>query len=82
MGYCYDGPVGKASMIYNVNIAHDDEHGVYFVVSSDIPGLNIEAPTLDELVTIVKDVATDLLPAAPQEIPIELHLAFHSRHAA
>jgi hypothetical protein len=50
-----------ASQIIDVNAVHDEEAGVWFVESSDLPGLNVEAATLDELVTIVADLAPDLI---------------------
>jgi hypothetical protein len=50
-----------ASQIIDVNAAHDEEAGVWFVESSDLSGLNVEAATLDELVAIVADLAPDLI---------------------
>jgi hypothetical protein len=46
-----------------VNAARDEDAGVWFVESSDLPGLHVEAPTLDSLVEIVVDVAPDLVAA-------------------
>jgi len=37
------------------------EAGVWFVESSDLPGLNVEAPTLDGLIEVVADLAPDLI---------------------
>ncbi|MEJ0093112.1 MAG: DUF1902 domain-containing protein [Methylocella sp.] len=49
-------------MIYNVKIHYDDEKRIYFVSSSDIPGLHVESETFDQLIEIVRDLASDLLP--------------------
>ena len=59
-----------------VNAAHDPEAGVWFVESSDLPGLNVEVPTLDALVEVVADLAPDLietnLPGASEPIHISV----------
>lgn len=44
-----------------VNVSHDSQEHVWFVLSSDIPGLHAEAETLDELVAVISDVAPDLI---------------------
>jgi hypothetical protein len=46
-----------------VNVSHDETEGVWHVLSSDLPGLNAEAATLDELVAIIADLAPDLIAA-------------------
>ena len=46
-----------------VNVSHDKQEGVWYVLSSDIPGLHAEAETLDELLTVIADVAPDLIVA-------------------
>ncbi len=46
-----------------VNVSHDKQENVWFVLSSDIPGLHAEAETLDELVAVISDVAPDLIAA-------------------
>jgi predicted RNase H-like HicB family nuclease len=46
-----------------VNVSHDKQESVWYVLSSDIPGLHAEAETLDELVTVIADVAHDLIAA-------------------
>jgi hypothetical protein len=48
-------------MPFNVTVVHDE--GVWYVQSSDIPGLNAEAPTLDALVEVITDLAPDLITA-------------------
>ena len=46
---------------YAIRVLWDQETGVWFVESSDIPGLNVETPSLDELVEVVRDAAPDLI---------------------
>ena len=46
---------------YAVRVRHDPEAGVWFVESSDIPGLNVESPSLDGLIEVVRDVAPELI---------------------
>jgi predicted RNase H-like HicB family nuclease len=51
------------SMQFTVTVSHDEDEGVWFVQSSDIPGLHAEAKTLDELVEVVTDLAPELVAA-------------------
>jgi hypothetical protein len=39
-------------MHFNVTVCRDEKEGVWFVQSSDVPGLNAEAPTLDALLKL------------------------------
>jgi len=48
-------------MNFIVNIGFDPEHKLYFVHESDVSGLTVEAPSLDEVIEIIRDVALDLL---------------------
>ena len=48
---------------HTVRVAYDLEAGVWYVEGSDIPGLNAEASTYEELVEIVLDVAAELIEA-------------------
>jgi hypothetical protein len=67
-----------------VNAARDAEAGVWFIESSDLPGLNVEAGTLDELVQIVADLAPDLmanLPALKRPLPISVRHVVQPRAA-
>jgi hypothetical protein len=50
-------------MQYTVTVAHDEGEGVWFVQSSDVPGLNAEAATLDALVEAVAELAPELVRA-------------------
>ena len=60
-----------------VKAAHDPDAGVWFVESSDLPGLNLEAPTLDELHAALPAAILDLLEAGEGgeggwDVPVEL----------
>ena len=59
-----------------VKAAFDETAGVWFVESSDLPGLNAEAPSVEELVRRVETAAADLLEEAggsfDLDVPIEL----------
>ncbi|MFZ1963224.1 MAG: DUF1902 domain-containing protein [Roseiarcus sp.] len=46
---------------YVVKVGFDEAGRRYFVLHSDIPGLNIEADTFEEFVEVVQDVAADLV---------------------
>ena len=46
---------------FNVFVSHDASDGVWFVETSDIPGLNAEAPSYEQLVEIVLDLAPELV---------------------
>ena len=54
-----------------VNVSHDKQESVWYVLSSDIVGLHAEAETLDELVTIISDVAPDLIAANMPNTPAD-----------
>ena len=68
-------------MQFTVTICRDEKEGVWFVESSNVPGLNAEAPTLDSLVEIITELAPDLVAANLPDVavkkgaPIPLH--FH-----
>lgn len=48
---------------FRIVVSHDRQNGVWFVVDSDIPGLNAEADSLDALVEVVTDLAPELIEA-------------------
>jgi Domain of unknown function (DUF1902) len=66
-------------MIYNVTAQYDAENHIYRTLESDIPGLNVETPSLDGFIEVVLDVAPDLLPGGATVIDIEFHVAGLSR---
>ena len=49
--------------MFEIEVRRDDESGMYYVHESDLIGLNACALTVDELVEIIKDVATNLVEA-------------------
>lgn len=53
----------SAAQGYTVTVEHDAEERVWYVVSSNVPGLNAEAKSLDELVAVILDAAPGLLAA-------------------
>lgn len=63
-----------------VKAARDDDARVWFIESSDVPGLNLEADTLDSLIEKLPGAVLDLIEEgalgseaqAGGEIPIEL----------
>ena len=48
-------------MTYTVQVGLDEATHLYHVLASDIPGLNVEAGTFEEFVSIVEAVSPDLL---------------------
>lgn len=50
-------------MQLTVTVCHDEREGVWYVASSDVPGLNAEAATFDALVEVIADLAPDLVAA-------------------
>ncbi len=48
-------------MSFVVNVSYDEAEHIYYVISSNIPGLHIEASTFEEFVDCAKDFAPDLL---------------------
>ena len=51
-------------MSYLVRVGYDESLRRYFVLDSDIPGLNVESEAFEDFIEIVRDVAPDLLGAA------------------
>jgi len=76
-------------MQFTVTVSHDEAEGVWFVQSSDVPGLNAEAPTLDALVEAITDLAPDLVAAnlpdagfdAGSTIPLRVQHVVNARRA-
>jgi hypothetical protein len=48
-------------MSYIVTVGYDEAARRYYVISSDIPGLNVETDTFEEFVEVVQDVVPDLV---------------------
>ena len=60
-----------------VKAIHDAEAGVWLVESADVPGLNLEGDTLEELAGKLPDAILDLLEAGGDtegdiDVPVEL----------
>lgn len=60
-------------MSYTVHVGYDAAASRYYVDDSDIPGLNVEADTFDELVEVVQEVAPDLLGEGAAGSKIDFH---------
>ena len=82
-----------AHKIIVVKAAHDPDARVWFVESSDLPGLNAEADTLELLIDKLPAVIADLLDEggfddedgeSDYEVPIEIiaHASTRARVAA
>jgi predicted RNase H-like HicB family nuclease len=70
-----------------VKAARDAEAGVWYVESSDIPGLNLEGETLEELMDKLPGAILDLLETGGSDavdVPIELiaHASTRARREA
>jgi hypothetical protein len=48
-------------MSYVVGVGYDKASQRYYVLSSDIPGLNVEEETFEAFVDVVLDVAPELI---------------------
>ncbi len=46
---------------YQVNIDRNGDTGTWFVEASDVPGLNVEAPTFEALVSLIEQTIPELL---------------------
>jgi hypothetical protein len=51
----------RTLMSYVVKVGFDEAERRYFVLYSDIPGLNIEADSFEEFVEAARDVVPDLV---------------------
>jgi predicted RNase H-like HicB family nuclease len=59
-----------------VHVNHDAKEGIWFIQSSDVPGLHAEAATLDELVAVIEDLVPELvaanLPGLAAGVPLSI----------
>jgi predicted RNase H-like HicB family nuclease len=60
-------------MSYTVRVGYDQTESRYFVIESDIPGLNVETNTFEEFIEVTKDLAPDLIGDAPRDAKIDFH---------
>lgn len=70
-------PHMKAMSMIVVKAGYDDEAAVWFVESSDLPGLNVEAASIEEFRARIEAAAVDLLQESDRtgeafDIPIEI----------
>jgi hypothetical protein len=68
----------EIQMAYSVTAQYDPGNHIYRTVESDIPGLNVETPSLDEFIAVVLDLAPDLLPGETV-VDIAFHVVGISR---
>lgn len=65
-----------AGRLIVVKAVWDEEANVWFVGHSDLPGLNVEAPTVEQMMQKLRDAIMDLLECEDDdvglEVPIEL----------
>ena len=60
--------------------AYDAEAAVWFVESSDLEGVNAEAPTLEALLQKLPGVVFDLLEdEGPEDLELPIELVAHAR---
>lgn len=60
---------------YTIRAGWDEDAQVWYVEDSDIPGLVTEAPTQDQFIEHIRELAPELIAlnrAADQDIPVEL----------
>lgn len=65
-----------------ITIARDKDAAVWYVVESSLPGLNVEATSLDDLYTQLPLAIQDLLEAGdggPGHLDVPIDLIAHSR---
>jgi hypothetical protein len=84
MGDYGGSPLSKQTTLV-VNVSHDKLESVWYVLSSDVIGLHAEAETLDELVTVISDVAPDLIaanmPGTPADTAIRIQHMVNTKPA-
>jgi hypothetical protein len=55
------GPQRGGFMSYIVSVGFDEANHRYYVLSSDIPGLQVETETFEDFVDTVRDVTPELV---------------------
>ena len=56
------------AVVLEVHLAQDAETSLWFVASSDVPGLRLEAESVHELIRKVEDIAPELVDLNRDEI--------------
>ena len=68
---------------FDITLAWDRANAVWFVEQSDLPGLCVEAPTLDAMRDIIHDLAPDLLetnvPVKQRDWPLHIQHVMEPR---
>jgi hypothetical protein len=68
-------------MVYTIHVAWDDEAKVWYVQDSNVPGLCIEAATLERMAERLAEIIPELLEAngvhPANDVPFELLAARH-----
>ncbi len=68
-------------MVYTIHVAWDDEAKAWYVQDSDVPGLCIEAATLERMAERLAEIIPELLEAngvhPANDVPFELLAARH-----
>lgn len=62
-----------------VTAAYDAEAGVWFVEDSDLPGLNLEASSVEQLRDRLPGAILDLLEAAGEAVSADLSISLVAR---
>lgn len=60
-----------------VNVDRDEETGVFYVVDTNVPGLNVEAETFDEIIRTSVELIPALLDLNDGHEPVEGGLPVH-----
>lgn len=60
--------VSTDKLVLTIHLAHDEEADVWYVASSDIPGLFLEAATPQELISRISEAAPEMIELNQAEI--------------
>lgn len=58
------------AVVLEVHLAQDAETNLWFVASSDVPGLRLEAESVHDLIRKVEDMAPELVDLNREEIAV------------
>lgn len=60
-GRWMESVVSVKKLVLTIHLAHDQEADVWYVASSDIPGLFLEAATPQELISRINEAAPEMI---------------------
>lgn len=60
-------------MSFTVRVGYDEAERRYYVMESDIPGLNVESDTFEQFVEVTKDLVPDLIGESARNAKIDFH---------